>query len=67
VILTSLRDVIRRDISTRTSRPRDPSQADSLAHHDEIVNSIIDGDPHRARKAMANHFDIVLPGFLENH
>jgi GntR family transcriptional regulator, transcriptional repressor for pyruvate dehydrogenase complex len=67
VILTSLHDVIRRDISTRIRRPYEPSQADSLGHHEEIVKSIVDGDPRRARKAMASHFDVVLPGFLDEH
>jgi len=67
VILTSLHDVIRRDISTRTREPSAPAQASSYADHVAVVEAIIDGDPRRARKAMASHFDVVLPGFLETH
>lgn len=67
VILTSLRDVIRQDIGARTRRSDSLSQAYSLDLHDQIVSAIIDGDSHGARIAMVNHFDVVLPGFRENH
>lgn len=67
VILTTLRDVVRHDISTRTRGPDSSSHAHSLQAHGAVVSSIIDGDPIRARQAMVEHFGTVLPGFRKSY
>lgn len=63
VILTSLVDVISIEIAERTRGDKEKKRLASLNDHVSIVQAIVDGDATSARRSMAQHFEVALPGF----